>query len=190
MANVLAAIDPIIWATASCLPTGAPHCTRSLAQFRTISRHRLPAATEDAGRVRRPVLSVMSASLRPLPSFQRMFSRGTRTSWKRITPFSIPFRPMNSHRRTTSTPGQSVSTMNAVICRRSRPLTIFEGVRAITTSSSATVPFVHHSFSPLRMKACPSSVGTALVSIAAGSEPTPASVSAKAEIAPLARRGK
>jgi len=80
--------------------------------------------------------------------------------------------------------------MNAVICRRSRPSTTFDGVRAMTTSSSATVPFVHQSFSPFRMNAWPSSVGTALVSMAAGSEPTFASVRAKAEIAPFARRGK
>ena len=50
--------------------------------------------------------------------------------------------PMKWSRCTTSTPGQSVSTMNAVI--------FFGPVRAITTISSATVPLVHHSFSPLR----------------------------------------
>jgi hypothetical protein len=48
---------------------------------------------------------------------------------------------MKWSRWTTSTPGQSVSTMNAVI--------FFGPVRAITTSSSAIVPLVHHSFSPL-----------------------------------------
>src|SRR5947208_1745408 len=57
---------------------------------------------------------------------------------------------MKWQRCTTSTPGQSVSTMNAVICFFSLPLTIFDGVRAITTSSSALVPLVHHSFSPFR----------------------------------------
>ena len=60
----------------------------------------------------------------------------------------------------------------------------------MTTSSSATVPFVHQSFSPLRTNAWPSPVGTAVVCIAAGSDPTPASVRAKAEMAPRARRGK
>ena len=49
---------------------------------------------------------------------------------------------MKWQRRTTSTPGQSVSTMNAVIC--------FGPVRAITTISSAMVPLVHQSFSPFR----------------------------------------
>ena len=59
-----------------------------------------------------------------------------------MMPFSISLSPMKWSRCTTSTPGQSVSTMNAVI--------FFDPVRAITTISSATVPLVHHSFSPLR----------------------------------------
>src|SRR5205823_2709714 len=37
-------------------------------------------------------------------------------------------------------------------------VTILEGVRAITTMSSARVPLVHHSFSPFRIQACPSSL--------------------------------
>ena len=52
------------------------------------------------------------------------------------------------------------------------------------------VPLVHHSFSPFKIQACPSSLGTAVVSIAAGSEPTFGSVKANADTAPLARRGK
>ena len=47
--------------------------------------------------------------------------------------------------------------MNAVICLRSLPFTIFGGVFAITTSTPALIRFVHQSFSPLRMKAEPSS---------------------------------
>ena len=80
--------------------------------------------------------------------------------------------------------------MNAVIWRFSFPFTSTDGVRAMTTISSAFVPLVHHSFSPFRIHAWPSSDGTARVSIAAGSEPTPISVSANAEMAPLARRGR
>src|SRR5207244_4128838 len=91
---------------------------------------------------------------------------------------------MKWQRCTTATPGQSASTMNAVICRFSLPFTTVDGVRAITTISSALVPLVHHSFSPFKIHACPSSLGTASVSIAAGSDPTPGSVSANAEIAP------
>ena len=47
--------------------------------------------------------------------------------------------------------------MNAVICLRSLPFTIFGGVFAITTSTPALIKLVHQSFSPLRMKAEPSS---------------------------------
>src|SRR6266849_10646875 len=60
---------------------------------------------------------------------------------------------MKWQRCSTFTPGQAVSTMNAVICRFSLPFTTLDGVRAITTSSSALVPLVHHSFSPLRIQA-------------------------------------
>jgi hypothetical protein len=68
---------------------------------------------------------------------------------------------------------------------------IFLGpVRAITTITSATVPLVHQSFSPLRTQCFPSSLNTALVDSPAGSLPTPVSVSANAEIAPLASMGK
>ena len=88
------------------------------------------------------MFSVTSASLRPFPSPQRTFSAGTFTSVKRMMPFSIAFSPMKWRRCTTSTPGQSVSTMKAVI--------FFGPVRAITTISSAMVPLVHQSFSPLR----------------------------------------
>src|SRR2546427_1902899 len=79
---------------------------------------------------------------------------------------------MKWQRCSTFTPGHAVSTMNAVICRFSFPFTTLDGVRAITTSSSALVPLVHHSFSPLSTHAWPSAVGTAVVSMAAGSEPT------------------
>src|SRR5205807_8673154 len=86
--------------------------------------------------------------------------------------------------------GEFVSTMNAVICFFSLPLTIFGAVRAITTRISALVALVHQSFSPLMIQPLPSGDLTAVVSILAGSEPTPGSVSANAEIAPLARRGR
>ena len=87
-------------------PLGGPPARRSRA-------HRLAPATAEAGSVSRPVLSVTSASLRPLPSPQSMFSTGTFTLVKRMTPFSIALSPMKCSRCTTSTPGQSVSTMKA-----------------------------------------------------------------------------
>ena len=81
--------------------------------------------------------------------------------------------------------------MKAVICFRGLPsLPTASGVRAITTNSSARVPFVHHSFSPLRMNDLPSAVGVAVACMFAGSLPASTSVSANAEIAPLASRGK
>src|SRR2546425_9578158 len=72
----------------------------------------------------------------------------------------MAFRPMKWQRCSTFTPGHAVSTMNAVICRFSLPFTTLDGVRAITTSNSALVPLVHHSFSPFRIHAWPSGVGT------------------------------
>ena len=59
---------------------------------------------------------------------------------------------MKCSRVTTSTPGQFISTMNAVI--------VLGPVRAITTITSATVPLVHQSFSPLRIQWVPSSLST------------------------------
>ena len=80
--------------------------------------------------------------------------------------------------------------MNAVICFTSRPFFWIGGVRAMTTITSATTPFEHHSFSPFRIQCLPSSLSTALVLMFAGSEPTDSSVSAKAETSPRAKRGR
>ena len=97
---------------------------------------------------------------------------------------------MNRQRWVTSTPGESISTIKAVIWSFGLELTIFGGVRAMTTMTPALVPLVHHSFSPFSVKYFPSGVGSARVCILAGSEPTPDSVSANAEISPLAMRGR
>ncbi len=51
---------------------------------------------------------------------------------------------MKWQRTTTSTPGEDFSTMKAEIF-------FVSGCRAMTTKSSAIVPFVHQSFSPSRM---------------------------------------
>ena len=95
---------------------------------------------------------------------------------------------MNRQRRTTSTPGQRVSTMKVVI--PSRPPGSSAGVRAITTSHRALVPLVHQSFSPSRTKWRPSADGSARARIRAASEPTLVSVSAKAEMSPAATWGR
>ena len=115
IANVSAVIFPSIWAIASCFPTGAPHWTRSPAHCRQTSSEALPAVEQNAGSDKRPVLSVINASFKPSPSPQSRFSFGTRTSVKRMTPLDRPLRPMKLHVRTTSTPGQSASTMKAEI---------------------------------------------------------------------------
>ena len=52
---------------------------------RATRRQRFARPVQAAGSVSRPVLSVVSATRRPLPSASRIFSRGTRTSVKRIT---------------------------------------------------------------------------------------------------------
>src|SRR4029453_10630380 len=97
---------------------------------------------------------------------------------------------MKWQRYVISRPGQSTSTMDALICLRSLPLTIFDGVRAITTSTPAFTPFVHQSFSPFRMNSEPSAVGSAFKLSVAGSEPACVSVNANAEISPAATRGR
>src|SRR2546427_2642750 len=52
----------------------------------------------------------------------------------------FPYTTLFRSRCSTFTPGQFVSTMKAVICRRSLPSMTLDGVRAITTISSARVP--------------------------------------------------
>ena len=96
-----------------------------------------------AGKVSRPVLSVMRATLSPDPSWPIRFSFGTRTSLKLMTPLASALRPMKRQRYSTFTPGQLVSTTKALI-------RFVFGLRAITTRSSAIVPPVHQSFSPFR----------------------------------------
>ena len=141
---------PILFAMASCRPIGAPHCTRSPAHWRQIVSAAFAMPAQPAGIVNRPVLSVTSASFRPLPSPQRMFSFGTLTFVNWIRPFSIAFNPMNRSRCFTRMPGHAASTMKAVICFWVLPFgRVRSGVRAITTKRSARVPLVHHSFSPL-----------------------------------------
>ncbi len=147
-AKVVPAMKATFWATASCRPTGMPHCTRSLDHSRAYFSDSLAAAAQPAGSDSRPVVSVVSAILRPLPSPARTFSAGTRTSVNDVTLFSMPRSPMNALRCSTTTPGESASTMNAVMPPRC-PSDF--GTLAITTSSSAMKPLVAHSFVPLRM---------------------------------------
>ncbi len=67
-AKVVAAMKEILEPTASWSATGLPHCSRTADHSRAIFRHHLPAATQEAGRESRPVLSVVRAIFRPWPS--------------------------------------------------------------------------------------------------------------------------
>lgn len=122
-----------------------PHCSRSADHSRAIFRHHLPAPTHIAGRESRPVLRVVRAIFRPWPSSPMRWEAGTRTRWKRVTPFSRPRRPMKALRFSTVTPSESASTTKAVMPPR-WPSDL--GTRAMTTSRSATTPLVVHSFTP------------------------------------------
>ena len=102
--NALPAMKAIFCATASCLPTGWPHWTRSAAHSRAILVAHLALPTQIAGSARRPVFSVERAIFRPWPSLPIRFSFGTKTSSSRVTEFSMPRRPMNALRCSTVTP--------------------------------------------------------------------------------------
>ncbi len=146
-AKVVAAMKLILEPTASCSATGLPHCSRSAAHSRAIFRHHLPAPAHIAGSESRPVLRVVSAIFRPAPSGPIRLAAGTRTWWKRVTPFSMPRRPMKALRFSTVMPSEVASTTNAVM----PPLCPSDfGTRAMTTSRSATTPLVVHSFTPSR----------------------------------------
>jgi hypothetical protein len=183
IAKVVAAMSAIMWETASCFPTGRPHCTRSLAQTRQISRQVLTVPTELLGMERRPSFKVVRAILRPRPSAPIRFSTGTRTSLKLITALASARRPMKCERRSTFTPGQEVSTTNALIRR-------VPGCTAITTRSRRGCRWCTTASSRSGRRRSPSGVFSAVVLSRAGSEPTFGSVKAKAEISPLAQRGR
>ena len=184
---MVAAMNESFSATAAWAPIGRPHWTRSTDHSRAIFRHHFAAAVVVAGMDSRPVFSVVSAIRRPSPSRPSRFSTGTRTWWKRVTPFSIPRSPMKALRFSTVIPGASASTTNALMPPRWPSCS---GTRAITTTSSAMTPFVVQSFTPSRRYAVPSSLGIAVDASRAGSEPTSGSVSRNAVTAPAAQRGR
>ena len=102
-------------ATASCLPMGRPHCARSVAHSRATLVAHFEAPTAIAMSASRPVFSVLSAIRRPSPSRAIRFSSGTNTSFRTVTEFSIPRRPMKALRCTTAIPSLSYGTTNALI---------------------------------------------------------------------------
>ena len=78
--NAVPAMKASFCATGSCLPIGWPHCLRSADHSRAIFSEYFVADRQIAGSDRRPVLSVVSAIFRPLPSPPMTFSLGTKTS--------------------------------------------------------------------------------------------------------------
>ena len=103
----LPAMNATFCATASCLPIGRPHCTRSVDHSRAIFVDHFAAPTDSAISASRPVFRVLSAILRPSPSPAIRFSSGTNTWSKRVTEFSIPRMPMNVLRCSTAMPSLS-----------------------------------------------------------------------------------
>ena len=65
MPNDVAAMNAIFCATASCLPTGWPHWTRSADHSRAIFVASFAVPRQIAGSARRPVFSVVSAIFSP-----------------------------------------------------------------------------------------------------------------------------
>jgi hypothetical protein len=110
------------------LPLGRPDA-------RHLQHHFAPYAAV-VGSVRRPVLSVVSASLSPFPSPQSTFSRGTRTFVKRMTAFSMPLQPheVEAVRVLHALPRVDLDDEGGDPRRAAR---LRDGVRAITTMSSA-----------------------------------------------------
>ncbi|COW78513.1 Uncharacterised protein [Mycobacterium tuberculosis] len=72
-------MNEILLATASCWPTGLPHCTRSTDHSRAIFSACFATPVAIAGRDSRPALSVVSAIFRPSPSLPIKLSLGTLT---------------------------------------------------------------------------------------------------------------
>ena len=86
---------------------GWPHCTRSFANSRETLVAHLAAPTQIAGSASRPVFSVVESDLQAPALLADRFSLGTKTSLNRVTEFSMPRRPMNWLRCSTTTPSSS-----------------------------------------------------------------------------------
>ena len=125
------------------------------------------------------------AILKPSPSRPSIFSAGTSQSVKINSAVCDPLMPILSSIRPTEKPGKSFSTIKPLMPR----VPCSGAVSAKTEVTRAIPPLVIKRFEPLRIYLSP--LRTAVVRIAAASEPEPASVSANAAIhSPLAREGK
>ena len=165
-------------ASRSARPTA---CARSTSRG-TISRHCLAMPAHAAGSVRRPVLSVTSAILRPLPSSPIRFSRGTRTSLKLIDAVGERLQAheaaavLDLHARPVGLDDEGADLLGLAGRAPSRPAAR-RACRSCTRASRRSGRRCRPSRS-------------AVVERLAGSEPTCGSVSANAEIAPAAQRGR
>ena len=102
------AMNAIFCATASCLPTGRPHWTRSADHSRAILVAHLALADADRGQREAAGVERRERDLQPLALACRSGSRpGRRRPRARVTEFSIPRRPMNALRCSTVTPSVS-----------------------------------------------------------------------------------
>ena len=115
------------------------------------------------------------------------FAAGTRTWWKRVTPFSMPRRPMKALRFSTVMPGESASTTNAVMpplwpSRVGHPGHDDEQV-GDDAVGRPQLDAVEHVVVAV-------AVGVAVVASRAGSEPTSGSVSRNALMAPRGAAGQ
>ena len=143
-----AAMNAIFCATASCLPTGWPHCTRSarplardLRSPTWRRRRRSPAAP--GGRCS----ASRGRSSGPCPPCRSGSRSGTKTSSSRVTEFSMPRRPMNCvavlDRDALGVVGEDEGADAAAVALALRARC------AITTTTSAIAPLVAHSLRPL-----------------------------------------
>src|SRR5919201_3412797 len=118
--------------------------------------------------------STRIAIVNPSPSSPRRLSAGTRQPLKKISPVVEPLIPIFGSMRPTSNPGASAATTKALIPEWSADGSVF----ANTVYTRATPAFVMNRLPPLSTYSSPSR--TAVVRIAAESEPEPGSVSAYA----------
>ena len=183
IAKMSAAMRPSFCAIASCLPIGWPHCTRSAAHRRAISRqrlaprHRRRGQGEPAG-VERDQRELESLALAPEHVLHRHLHVGEPDDavLERLEAHEVE--PL--HHLDAGPVGLDDERGDLLRARCApSPPSARRWCRWCTRASRRS-----------GCSACRRRESAAVVVIAAGSEPTSVSVSANAEMAPLARRGR
>ena len=131
--SLIAPNDPIV----------TPNCLRTLAYFTPSTKAALAPPTTFAPSLNRPTLRTLKAILCPLPISPSTFSTGTFASSRMSCVVDDPLMPSFLSSGPGDTPGNVLSTRNAV--KRSR------STLANTVKRSAKPPFVMNCFVPLRM---------------------------------------